>query len=330
MKHRQIGSTSVSVSELSLGGASLGNLYEAITDASAHDTVDAAWDVGVRYFDTAPHYGLGLSERRLGEALGSRPRDAFVLSTKVGRLIVPNPDPHGSDVGFAVPDTTMRQWDFSGDGIRRSLTESLERLGLERIDVVFIHDPDDHWDEAVGSAYPALEAMRSEGTVSAIGVGMNQSRMLTDFVRQTDIDVIMLAGRYTLLDQRALDDVLPACLERGVSVINVGVFNSGILASPDPQPGSQYDYAVASDDVLQRARDIAACCERHGTTLPAAAVQFGRTHPAIVSTAVGTGRPDRMRSNAAFFDAPVPDDLWRELSDIGLIRGDARPDIVGS
>jgi D-threo-aldose 1-dehydrogenase len=319
MKTNCIGSTGVRLTELTLGGAALGNLYAPITNDEAEGAVEAAWAAGIRSFDTAPHYGLGLSERRLGKALSQRPRDAFVISTKVGRLLVPNDLANGIDPHFAVPATHRRLWDFTADGVRRSVEDSLNRLGLDRIDILYLHDPDDHWSEAVGSAYPALAAMRAQGMVGAIGVGMNQSPMLAKFVVETDIDIIMLAGRFTLLDQSALNDVLPLCVERGVAVLNVGVFNSGLLATQNPQPGMRYDYAEAPANLLAKAKAIATICDRFGSSLPAAALQFGRSHPAIVSTAFGAGTPDQVRQNCSLLDAEIPPGLWEALAANGLL-----------
>jgi D-threo-aldose 1-dehydrogenase len=238
-----LGRTSVAVSALGFGAASIGNLYRAVPDEQAAATVATAWEAGVRYFDTAPHYGLGLAERRLGEALAGYPRDEYVLSTKVGRLLVADPAGAGhSDLahGFDVPAASRRVWDFSADGVRRSITESLDRLGLDRIDVVLIHDPEESDDPrtALVDAYPALHELRAQGAIGAIGVGSKQIEILGRFVDETEIDVIMLAGRYTLLEQPALDDLLPSCHRRGVSVINVGVFNSGMLAADWPEDGT--------------------------------------------------------------------------------------------
>ena len=205
----------LTLSELSLGCAQLGNLYRAVSDHDAQVAIDAAWQLGVRYFDTAPHYGLGLSERRLGSALASRPRGGYVLSSKVGRLLEPVEGVEGmDDQGFVVRATHRRVWDFSRDGIRRSLEGSLERLGVDRLDIVYLHDPDDHWSDVLATGYPALDELRAEGVVSAVGAGMNQAAMLARLVRETDLDVVMLAGRYTLLEQGALDDLLPLCEER--------------------------------------------------------------------------------------------------------------------
>jgi len=316
--------SSVDLTPLSLGGAQLGNLYIPIDDEAARGTVDAAWSEGIRTFDTAPHYGLGLSERRLGAALAGRARDEFVLSTKVGRLLLPQ-DARGQmdDAGFAVPAAFRRVWDFSRDGILRSLAESLERLGLDRVDIVYLHDPDDHRDDAFLHAYPALEELRSEGVVSAIGAGMNQTAMLADFARHTDVDLLMLAGRYTLLDQSALDDLLPACVDRDVVVVAAGVFNSGLLARPAPTPAAHYEYGPAPSELVDRARRIAAVCERHGTTLPAAALAFPLAHPAVVSVCIGAHLPEQVVRNTALGRAAVPGALWVELKEEGLLRRDA-------
>ena len=312
------------LSELSLGCAQLGNLYRAIDDDEAHATVDAAWELGIRYFDTAPHYGLGLSERRLGRALASRPRTEYVLSTKVGRLLEPVPAPAGmDDGGFEVPATHRRVWDFSRDGVLRSIEDSLERLGLDRVDIVYLHDPDDHWREAVGAAYPALEELRAQGVIAAIGAGMNQTAMLSAFARETDMDLLMVAGRYTLLDQSALDDLMPACEERGVGIVAAGVFNSGLLARSAPARGARYDYAAAPDEVLRRTERIDAICSRHGVELPAAALAFPLAHPLVASVCVGARSPGQIERNVSLHRAGVPPALWAELRAAGLLRADA-------
>ena len=308
--------------DLSLGCAQLGNLFQEVSDDDAHATVAAAWDAGMRYFDTAPHYGLGLSERRLGAALADRPRDAFVVSTKVGRALDAVDVVSGmDDDGFLVPATHRRRFDFSRDGIRRSLEESLERLGLDRVDILYLHDPDDHWDDVLATGYPALAELRAEGVVSAIGAGMNQSAMLADLVRHTDVDLLMLAGRYTLLEQDSLDDLLPLCAERGVGIVAAGVFNSGLLARA--QPAGRYDYGDAPPAIVERARAIAAVCERHGTTLPAAALAFPLAHPAVASVCVGARTAAQVERNAALYREPVAPELWLELKAEGLLREDA-------
>jgi D-threo-aldose 1-dehydrogenase len=321
---RPVPGRAVAVSEISLGCAQLGNLYHEVSDAEARATVDAAWELGVRYFDTAPHYGLGLSERRLGSALASRPRHAFVLSSKVGRLLEPIDVAEGwDDEGFVVPATHRRVWDFSRDGIRRSLEGSLERLGLDRLDIVFLHDPDDHWSDVLASGYPALDELRAEGVVTAVGAGMNQAAMLADLVRATDVDVVMLAGRYTLLEQEALDDLLPLCEERRVAIVAAGVFNSGLLAQARPPDGAKYNYEDAPPELVERARAIARVCERHGTTLPAAALTFPLAHPDVVSVCVGARSAEQMQRNAALHHEAIASDLWSELKAEGLLREDA-------
>ncbi|MET9230876.1 aldo/keto reductase [Lentzea sp. NPDC003310] len=309
----------VAVSRLGFGGAPIGNLYRETSDSDALGAVEAAWQAGVRYFDTAPHYGLGLSERRLGLGLAGRPRDEYVISTKVGRVLEPFDGSGLDDEGFAVPQAFRRVRDYSRDGVLRSLESSLERLGTDRVEIVYIHDPDDHWASAVGEAYPALEDLRSQGVVGAIGVGMNQWEMPERFVRETDIDVVMLAGRYTLLEQPSLTSFLPACVDRGVSVVACGVFNSGLLSKPVVAAGAKYNYEEAPLELVERARAIAEVCGRHGVTLPEAAIQFALGHPAVVSVVIGARTAEQMTANAAYFSASVPEDLWNELKALDLV-----------
>jgi D-threo-aldose 1-dehydrogenase len=310
---------------LAFGAAGIGNLYREVGDADAAAAVEAALAAGVRYFDTAPHYGLGLSERRLGAALAGEPRDSIILSTKVGRLLVDNPAGSNDrdDEGFDVPATVRRVRDYSRDGVLRSLDASLERIGTDRIDVVFVHDPDDHYAEALDGALPALSELRAQGVIRGFGAGMNQWQMLARFVAHSDIDVIMLAGRYSLLDQSAMDELLPDCARRGVSVVAAGVFNSGILARNRPAAGAHYNYEPADQQLVDRANRIADVCERHGCTLPQVAVQFPLAHPAVATVCLGARSAEQMRRNAALFGQPVPDDVWRELVAEGLLRDDA-------
>ena len=307
-----LGTSGVRVSALGFGGAVIGNLFTEVGDEQAHEAVTVAWQSGIRSFDTAPHYGLGLSERRLGEALREHPRAEYTLSTKVGRRLEPS-EGGGDDLadGFAVPATHRRVWDFSGDGVRRTLESSLERLGLDRVDVVYLHDPDDHAEQAFREGFPALAELRSQGVVRAIGVGMNQTRMLTRFVRETDVDVVLCAGRSTLGDQSALTELLPAAVARGVSVVIGGAFNSGLLA--DPRPGVTYDYAQAPGDVLDRALRMREAAERHGISLRAAALAFCAAHPAVASVLVGARSAAEVRDCAEQFTAPVPAAFWQEL-----------------
>ncbi|MFF8027924.1 aldo/keto reductase [Streptomyces sp. NPDC007896] len=319
---RTLGRSGVAVSALSFGAAGIGNLFTAISDEQAYEAVDAAWSGGIRYFDTAPHYGIGLSERRLGAALRDRPRAEYTLSTKVGRLLEPT-DAGGDDLadGFAVPATHRRIWDFSAEGVRRGLEAGLERLGLDRVDIVYLHDPDDHAEQAFHEGYPALEKLRSQGVVGAIGAGMNQAEMLTRFVRDTDVDVVLCAGRYTLLDHAALTELLPAAQERGTSVVIGGAFNSGLLA--DPRPGATYNYAAAPAELLDRALRLKEIAERHGTTLRAAALAFPAAHPAVASVLVGARSAHEVRDCVAQFTSPVPEEFWRELREAKLLPEDA-------
>ena len=302
--------------DLGFGAAQLGNLFRETTDQQAADAVDAAWDAGIRYFDTAPHYGLGLSERRVGRALAAHPRDEYLLSTKVGRLIVPSPGTAGDrdDQGYDMPADHRREWDFSRDGIRRSLDESLERLGLDRVDIVYLHDPDDHWQAASTTGVNALIELRDEGVVGAIGAGMNQSAMLAEFIRRCDIDVIMLAGRYTLLDREAEAELLPLALERGVAVVAAGVYNSGLLSQATIASDAVFDYAPVPDDLRARAEALADVCERHGVELPAAALQFPHRHPAVAATVVGLRTAEQVAETMTRWQKPIPDELWSEVA----------------
>jgi len=313
----------VRLTELGFGASQGGNLYRVRSDEEIAAAVDAAWDAGIRYFDTAPHYGLGLSERRLGAALRARPRDDFVVSTKVGRLLVPSPETaHLTDTeGFEVPADHRRVWDFSRDGVLRSLESSLARTGLDRIDVVYLHDPDDHWEQAAREAIPALVELRDQGVIRALGAGMNQSAMLTRFVRETDIDLVMCAGRFTLLEQGALDDLLPAAAERGVPVVIAGVYNSGLLARDWPSGNATYNYRPAPVELLDRATRVAQICQSYGVTLPEAALAYVRAHPAVTSTVVGIGSAAQVEQTVQRANADVPARLWAALVSAGLIHG---------
>jgi D-threo-aldose 1-dehydrogenase len=316
----RLGSTSVAVTRLGFGAAPIGNLFSAVGDADASTAVDAAWRAGIRFFDTAPLYGHGLSERRLGAALRARPRDELVVATKVGRLLVPDAGPPPDD-GFVATPPLRPVFDFSHDATLRALDDSLTRLGLDRVDVLHVHDPDAHADAALRGAFPALRRLRDEGVVGAIGAGMNQSALLARFVREAGVDCVLLAGRYTLLEQTALADLLPLCAERGVSVIAAGVFNSGLLA--DPSPGAHYDYRPASDDVIERARRLAAICARHDVALKAAALQFPLAHPAVACVLTGARSAAEVEENARLFTTPVPRALWDDLRAAGMLAGDA-------
>jgi D-threo-aldose 1-dehydrogenase len=291
-----------------LGTAPLGGLFQAVDDETALSTIELAWNRGIRFFDTAPLYGLGLSEQRLGRFLAGRPRDDFVLATKVGRLLRADapPDPRESHWKGVPPVNPV--WDFSYDGVLRSVDESLGRLGLDRIDVVHIHDPDDHFEEALSGAYPALDRLRREGVIRAVGAGMNQVELLTRFAREAEFDCFLVAGRYTLLDQVALPELLPLCVERGIAVIAGGVYNSGILAG-----GTTFDYRPAPPGLIERAARLEAVCARHDVPLAAAALQFPLRHPAVASVLLGPRSPAQLASSLDLLDVPIPDGLWGEL-----------------
>lgn len=325
--HRVLGRGGLRVSPHSYGVAALGNLYREVADDVAHDAVDAAWEAGVRYFDVAPHYGLGLAESRLGEGLAGRPRDQFIVSTKVGRLIVETDQRFGEmdDEGFAVPRTHVRIPDYSRDGVLRSIEESLTRLTLDRLDIVLVHDPDHSYRESLEGAFPALDDLRRQGVITSYGAGMNQSAMLADFVRETDLDVVMVAGRYTLLDQSAGTDLLPAAAARGVSVIAAGVFNSGILATDEIPDDAMFDYASAPPEVLTRARAIAEVCRENAVSLPTAAAQFPLTHPSVATICLGARSRSQVDRNAQLFETAVPERLWDDLADAGLLHIHDRP-----
>jgi len=314
-----LGRSGVTVSRIGLGTAPLAGLFSAVGDEQATATLDAAWAAGVRYFDTAPHYGAGLAERRLGSFLADtgRPRAEFTVSTKVGRLLVPG-DAALGDEAFHGERGLVRVRDYSAEGVYRSLAESLERSGLEAFDTVLIHDPDDHWEDAVTGAYPALARLRDQGAVRAIGAGMNQTAMLTRFVTETDLDCVLVAGRYSLLDHSAADVLLPLCAEREVGVLVGGVFNSGILA--DPSPDATYDYAPASDEVLLRARSLAERCTAHGVPLAAAALQFPLRHPAVTGVVLGARSPLEVTENIAHATAEIPAELWADLDALAGAR----------
>ena len=313
----------VRLGALGLGASPFGNLYRSVTEEDAAQVVDEMWAGGVRYFDTAPHYGLGLSEIRLGRALARRPRDEFVVSTKVGRLLVARSDgrPVADTEGFVVESHLERRWDFTAAGVEASLAASRERLGLERTDVVYLHDPEDHLDVALAEGVPALAAMRERGEISAIGVGSKSPAAITRIIETGLIDVVMLAGRYTLLDQSALEDVLPAAAKHGVDVVAVGIYNSGILATSRPDENSMFEYEPVTAPVLDRARRLAAACAEFGVELPHAAMHFPLRHPSVVNVTVGIGRPRHVASTLRWADEPVPDALWTRLADEDLIPG---------
>lgn len=288
----------VNLPQLGLGGGPLGNYLVPITDDQAYAVVDAAWAAGIRYFDTAPFYGNGLSERRMGMALRARPRESFILSTKVGRLVRPGPGEPGI---FDVPPTHHCEWDFSRDGVLRSVDESVERLGIDRVDVVLLHDPDRHWPQALDEALPTLAELRAQGVVRAVGVGMNQAEMLDRFVKYADPDLVLAANTCTLLRRTALAELLPRCESQGVAVVAASVFHRGLLAT---DPGAD------APGEIQR---IGRVCARHGVPLAAAAMRFPLRQPAVRSVLVGAHLPGQIRANMNAFARDIPDEFWADL-----------------
>ena len=320
-----------------LGSAPLGDLFARLGEVKSHATVSAAYAAGVRVFDTSPHYGNGLAEARLGGALRDPPRDSFVISTKVGRVMDPfaAPEPPRADVvspGFAGGFPHRAAFDYSYDGAMRSVEQSLLRTGLGRFDILLVHDCDawthgrDQVDrrfaEVMEGAYKALDRMRSEGTVAAIGVGVNEGEMCARFARAGDFDVMMMAGRYSLLEQPALQSFLPLAAERNIGIILAGVFNSGILAT-GAVPGAKYNYVDAPPDVLGKVSRIAEVCAAHGVTVRQAALGFALHHPAVVSLVLGAVDPAEVEANAADAAVDIPPALWADLKDRALLDRDA-------
>ncbi|WP_061961647.1 aldo/keto reductase [Demequina flava] len=307
----------LTMTELGLGAAQLGNLYRETTDREAADTVQVAWDSGIRMFDTAPHYGLGLSEKRLGALLRDHPRDEYLLSTKVGRLLEPTPESVSAqdDGGFAVPAWARRELDYSRDGVLRSIEESLERLGTDRIDIAYLHDPDvsGQFDLACSEGIGALIELRDQGVLRAVGGGMNDAAPLAELVRRADVDLVMCAGRLTLLDQSALDDLAPLALERGVGIVAAGVYNAGLLSRPWPPSDAMYDYEPASVELIERARRIATHCESHGVTLPDVAIAYSLSHTAVCCAVIGARGQSQTQSTVDRYNTQVPPELWDDL-----------------
>lgn len=321
-----LGTTTLTVSRLGFGTVPIGGMFAPVDEETATATLRRAYDLGVRLFDTAPLYGYGLAERRAGQFLRQFPRDDFVLSTKVGRLLKSEPpvDPQrlaGGSNPFHGGPALYPVFDFSYDGVMRSVEQSLQRLGLDRVDSLLIHDPDDFFDEAMAGAYVALDKLRREGVVRAIGAGMNQAEMLARFAREGDFDAFLVAGRYTLLDQAALPELLPLCVEKRISVIIGGVYNSGILTNP--RPGATFNYRPADPRWLEAAQRLKAVCDRHQTPLMAAAIQFPLAHPAVATVLTGVRSVQEIEENERMFRFPIPPDLWAELRAEGLLPGDA-------
>lgn len=330
----RLGNGGLTFTELGFGTAPLGNLYRAISDEDAHDILTRAWDAGVRYYDTAPLYGLGLSETRLNRFLRGKPRDEYVLSTKIGRLFkATTPDKRdGHGKWFDVPSRN-EIYDYTYDGVMRSLEFSLERLGLDRVDVLFAHDLDifnhgdqdildEKLDELMAGGYKALMKLRDQGVIKAFGAGVNEWQSCQTLTECGDFDIFLLAGRYTLLEQDSLETFLPMAEERGIGIVIGGPYNSGILAT-GPKPGAFYNYDPAPQDILDKVGRIQSVCERHGTRMVDAAFQFALRHPCTVSVIPGGQGVMEMESNVEAAKAEVPTALWQDLKTEGLMRQDA-------
>jgi D-threo-aldose 1-dehydrogenase len=330
---RVLGEAGVEVTIMGFGGAPLGNMYQAFSDAQARATVEACYDAGIRYFDTAPLYGFGLSEHRLGEALRGRTRAGLVLSTKVGRLLKAD-DPAILDHGQFKESLPFAQvYDYSYDGVMRSLEDSLQRLGTWRIDILLVHDLD-VWthgseearrarvEEFMAGGYRAMVRLREEGTVRAIGAGVNETAACQDLAERGDFDCFLLAGRYTLLEQAPLDQFLPLCERRRIALIIGGAYNTGILAT-GAVAGAYFQYAPAPPEIMERVRRIEAVCAHHGVQLPTAALQFPLGHPAVATVIPGTRSPAEVAQNVDIFAPEIPAEFWAELKHEGLLRADA-------
>jgi D-threo-aldose 1-dehydrogenase len=316
---------------LGFGGAPIGNFNGVFDDDAATDMIEQSWALGVRYFDTAPGYGNGLSEHRLGQALRRIDRTAAVVSTKVGRVLTPTRGAPRVNGQYQDAPPFVANFDYSYDGVMRAVEQSMQRMLTDHFDALFIHDCDrythgesqpEYFRQALVSAFPALEALREQGVVKAIGFGVNETDVMAEAVKVTDTDLCLLAGRYTLLEQESLDELLPMCEERGVGIVLGGVYNSGVLAT-GPVAGARFNYAPAPRDVLARAAALDEVCTRHGVPLAAAALQFAFAHPAVTSICLGARNAGQQSRNAELFEEPIPEELWEDLRDAGLIREDA-------
>ncbi len=305
-----------------MGSAPLGGLFTDVPEAQATETVRRALALGINFFDTAPLYGHGKAETYLGKTLAGAPRTSFILATKVGRLLVPTDPSQLEKREFDHPFPFKPVFDFSYDAVMRSFEESLKRLNLDRIDLLHIHDPDEHYEEALKGAYPALAKLRSEGVIRAVGAGMNQAEMLTRFAREGKFDCFLLAGRYTLIDHTGLRELLPLCVEKGISIIIGGPFNSGVLAS-GATPGAKFNYADAPEEILRKVRQVQEVCDRHAVPMKAAALQFPLAHPAVASVIPGARSVGELEENLRLLRHPIPAEFWADLRRSGLIPADA-------
>ena len=346
----KLGRTPLQVTRLGFGMVSLAGIYEPVSDEQAAVVLDRVWDYGIRYFDTAPLYGYTLGELRLGRFLQTRDPSEYVISTKVGRLMLPTAEVEahpewdrdwqalgsidaraelGAPDAYFIGGLDFRPvYDYSYDGVMRSVESSFERLGIDRIDALWIHDPDTHWEDAIGGAFPAMAKLREQGVVSSIGAGMNQAQMLARFAREGDFDAFMCAGRYTPIDQIAMDELFPLCQEKGIAIVIGGAMNSGLLA--DPRPDSHFNYGPTPPEWLDRALTFKATCERHGVPMRAAALQFPYAHPVVNCLVAGVRTIAHLDDTIANLAFPIPDALWEELKFEGLIRQDAPTPVLGA
>ncbi|MFZ9441471.1 MAG: aldo/keto reductase [Candidatus Nanopelagicaceae bacterium] len=308
--------TPLEITRLGLGTAPLGGMFTSVAEQDSDDLIATAFELGINYFDTAPLYGYGRSEVRLGRALRAAKQN-FVLSTKVGRVL--NPTSNSDREFFKDADPTKESvYDWSADGVKRSINESLERLGLDHIDMVLLHDCEDFLEQTINEAYPVLDSYRSQGIIKAVGMGLNLCAPSVKVMKETDLDCALIAGRYTLLDQEAQEELFPLALKKNVSMIIGGVYNSGVLANP--VKGASYNYAPVSEDLLDRALAIKAFLAERGISLTAAAIQFPLRHPAVTTVLTGSRSAAELRANVADFDADIPDSVWSELESSGLIK----------
>jgi D-threo-aldose 1-dehydrogenase len=313
---------------LSYGGAPIGNFNGVFSEADAQDMVSQAWDQGIRYFDTAPGYGNGLSEHRLGHALRIRDRHEMVLSTKVGRVLTPRLDAPSTNGQYLDIPPLVANYDYSYDGVMRAVEQSMQRMLTDRFDALFIHDCDvythgpaaaEYFHQAIVSAFPALEALRDQKVVKAIGFGINETDLMIDAVKATDADLCLLAGRYTLLEQQPLDELFPLCAARGVGIVLGGVYNSGVLAT-GATAGARFNYAPADQDILAKTAALQEICRHHDVALPAVALQFAYAHPVVVSACIGARNHQQQTRNAELFETPIPAELWDTLRTANLIH----------
>lgn len=327
MKTRKLGKTALDLTELSFGAAPIGNLYHPVDREQAIETLQTAWDAGIRYFDTAPFYGQGLSERRVGDFLQDKPRDSFVLSTKVGRILKPITDGPMPDTGYIDALPFSINYDYSYDAIMRSWEDSLQRLGLPSVDILYVHDLESnsfsgdeyaaHLDTFNKSGIKALEQLKSEGSIGAYGLGVNQVDACINVMERVPLDCLLMAGRYSLLDRSACDRLMGMCEDSGTAMVIGGVFNSGILAT-GARPGATFNYTEASDDVMERVRKMQAVAEAHGVPLANAALHFPLRNPVVASVLIGSSKPSSLTRNFDIFANPVPDALWAEMDALAI------------